>query len=95
MQEARTQYLLLTRYYPETKFKSEADKLMEKIDKDMIVTKKASKGKTQVSFSSTFTVSPYSYYKKGLTNSADIIDIEKVRRTQAIVGVEKVGESLP
>lgn len=43
----------------------------------VIVTKKASKGKTQVSFSSTFTVSPYSYYKKGLTNSADIIDIEK------------------
>lgn len=43
----------------------------------VIVTKKASRGKTQVSFSSTFTVSPYSYYKKGLTNSADIIDIEK------------------
>ena len=41
LQEARTQYLLLARYYPETKFKSEADKLMEKIDKDMIVTKKA------------------------------------------------------
>ena len=41
LQEARTQYLLLKRYYPETKFKSEADKLMEKIDKDIIDTKKA------------------------------------------------------
>ena len=41
LQEARTQYLLLKRYYPETKFKSEADKLMEKIDKDIIETKKA------------------------------------------------------
>lgn len=43
----------------------------------VIITKKASKGKTQVSFSSTFTTSPYSYYKDNLTNSADMIDIEK------------------
>lgn len=43
----------------------------------VIITKKALKGKVQVSFSSTFTFSPYSYYKDGLTNSADIIDIEK------------------
>ena len=40
LQDARTQYLLLTRYYPETKFKSEANKLMEKVDKDIIETKK-------------------------------------------------------
>ncbi|MGV0924203.1 outer membrane protein assembly factor BamD [Empedobacter tilapiae] len=40
LQDARTQYLLLKRYYPETKFKSEADKLMEKIDKDIAETKK-------------------------------------------------------
>jgi len=39
LQEARTEYLLLKRYYPESKFKNEADKLMEKIDKDLIVTK--------------------------------------------------------
>lgn len=43
----------------------------------VIITKKASKGKVQVSFSSTFTFSPYSYYKDGLTNSGDIIDIER------------------
>lgn len=59
----------------------------------VIVTKKASKGKTQVSFSSTFTVSPYSYYKKGLTNSADIIDIEKEWATQnkSLHGANSVG----
>ncbi len=41
LQEAKTQYLILTRYYPETKFKAEADKLLEKIDKDIVVSKKA------------------------------------------------------
>ncbi|WP_282628189.1 outer membrane protein assembly factor BamD [Empedobacter sedimenti] len=41
LQEAKTQYLLLTRYYPETKFKSEADKILEKIDKNITETKKA------------------------------------------------------
>lgn len=41
LQEAKTQYLLLTRYYPETKFKAEADKILEKIDKSMTETKKA------------------------------------------------------
>lgn len=43
----------------------------------VIVTKKASKGRTEVSFSSTFTFSPYSFYKDRLTNSADVIDLEK------------------
>ncbi len=43
----------------------------------VIITKKAAKGKVQVSFSSTFTFSPYSYYKDGLTDSADMIDIER------------------
>lgn len=59
----------------------------------VIVTKKASKGKTQISFSSTFTVSPYSYYKKGLTNAADIIDIEKEWAVQnnSLHGANSVG----
>lgn len=43
----------------------------------VIVTKKATKGKTEVSFSSTLTFSPYSFYKDRLTNSADVIDLEK------------------
>ncbi len=43
----------------------------------VIVTKKVAKGKTEVSFSSTLTFSPYSFYKDRLTNSADIIDLEK------------------
>ncbi len=43
----------------------------------VIVTKKASKGKANVSFSSNFTVSPYKYYTGNLTNSADIIELEK------------------
>ena len=43
----------------------------------VIVTKKAKKGKTNISFSSSMTYSPYSYYKKHLTDAADIIDLEK------------------
>lgn len=43
----------------------------------VITTKKATKGKTSVSFSTSLTVTPYSYYKKNLTNSADIISLEK------------------
>ena len=39
LQEARTQYLLLKRYYPDTQFKSEADKLLDKINKDIDLTK--------------------------------------------------------
>ncbi|GGF00632.1 Beta-barrel assembly machine subunit BamD [Chishuiella changwenlii] len=41
LQDAKTQYLLLTRYYPETKFKDEAGKLLEKIEKDITATKTA------------------------------------------------------
>ncbi|MDR0737744.1 MAG: SusC/RagA family TonB-linked outer membrane protein [Prevotellaceae bacterium] len=43
----------------------------------VLVTKKAAKGKTQISFSSTLSFSPYSYYKDNLTNAADMIGIEK------------------
>ncbi len=43
----------------------------------VIVTKKATKGKTQVSFSSTFTVSPYQYYTENLTDASDIVNLEK------------------
>ncbi|WP_313374587.1 outer membrane protein assembly factor BamD [Chishuiella sp.] len=39
LQEARTQYLLLKRYYPDTQFQSEAEKLLEKINKDIELTK--------------------------------------------------------
>jgi TonB-linked SusC/RagA family outer membrane protein len=43
----------------------------------VIITKKAAKGKMQVSFSSTLAFTPYSYYKDNLTDAADIIDIER------------------
>jgi TonB-linked SusC/RagA family outer membrane protein len=43
----------------------------------VLITKKAPKGKVHISFSSTLAFSPYSYYKAGLTNAADVIDIEK------------------
>ncbi|WP_243392490.1 SusC/RagA family TonB-linked outer membrane protein [Solitalea longa] len=43
----------------------------------VIVTKKGKKGKPQVSFSSTFTMSPYKLYTNNITNSADIVALEK------------------
>lgn len=43
----------------------------------VIVTKKASKGKTNVSFSSTLTVSPYNYYTGNLTDAESIIELER------------------
>jgi TonB-linked SusC/RagA family outer membrane protein len=43
----------------------------------VIITKKASKGKTNISFSSTYTFSPYSYYMDNRTDAADIIGLEK------------------
>ena len=43
----------------------------------VIVTKKAAKGKTNVSFSSTLTVSPYKYYTDNLTDAGDIVTLEK------------------
>ncbi|WP_320019187.1 SusC/RagA family TonB-linked outer membrane protein [Labilibaculum manganireducens] len=43
----------------------------------VIVTKKAQKGKVQVDFSSTVTWKPYDYYTGNLTNSADVIELEK------------------
>lgn len=43
----------------------------------VIVTKKAKSGKPQISASSTFTVSPYRLYTDNLTNSSDIVELEK------------------
>ncbi|MBC5623629.1 SusC/RagA family TonB-linked outer membrane protein [Butyricimonas hominis] len=48
----------------------------------VIVTKKAKQGKTQVQLSGSFTIHPYSYYTGNLTNSADIIELEKYWATQ-------------
>lgn len=43
----------------------------------VITTKKAKAGKTNISFSSNLTVTPYRNYTGNLTNSADIIGLEK------------------
>lgn len=43
----------------------------------VITTKKAKQGKADVSFSSTFTVQPYSYYTKNQTNAADVVDMQR------------------
>jgi TonB-linked SusC/RagA family outer membrane protein len=43
----------------------------------VIVTKKAKKGKTNVSFSSTLTFSPYKYYTDNLTDAREIINMER------------------
>lgn len=43
----------------------------------VITTKRAKEGKAEVSFSSTFTVQPYSYYKDRLTNAADIVALQR------------------
>lgn len=43
----------------------------------VITTKKAAKGQTNISFSGTLTVSPYSYYKDNLADAASLIGIER------------------
>lgn len=43
----------------------------------VITTKKAKQGKAEVSASATFTINPYSFYTKNLTNAADIVDMER------------------
>ncbi|SFW18099.1 TonB-linked outer membrane protein, SusC/RagA family [Sinomicrobium oceani] len=43
----------------------------------VITTKKAKAGETNISFSSNLTVSPYRFYTGNLTNSADIIALER------------------
>lgn len=43
----------------------------------VVVTRKATKEKTEISFSSNITTSPYSYYTKNMTDAGDIIDMEK------------------
>lgn len=43
----------------------------------VIVTKKAKKGKTNISYASNLTITPYRYYTDNLTDSEAIIDLEK------------------
>lgn len=43
----------------------------------VITTKKAKEGKAEVSFSSTFTMRPYSYYTGNMTSSADVVALQK------------------
>ncbi|WP_228491944.1 SusC/RagA family TonB-linked outer membrane protein [Prolixibacter sp. NT017] len=43
----------------------------------VIMTRKAKKGKTNVSFSSSLTISPYHYYTTTLTDASDIVELEK------------------
>lgn len=43
----------------------------------VITTKRAKQGKTDISFSTTFTVQPYSYYVKNLTDASDVISLEQ------------------
>lgn len=43
----------------------------------VITTKKAAKGQTNISFSSTFTVTPYSYYKDNLADAGTMTGLEK------------------
>ncbi|MEL1239676.1 SusC/RagA family TonB-linked outer membrane protein [Flavobacterium flavipallidum] len=43
----------------------------------VIVTKKAKKGKTNISYASNLTINPYRYYTDNLTDSEAIIDLEK------------------
>lgn len=43
----------------------------------VITTKKAMKGKTDISFSTTYTVQPYYHYNNNMTNSSDIVSLEK------------------
>ncbi|WP_303919200.1 SusC/RagA family TonB-linked outer membrane protein [Draconibacterium sediminis] len=43
----------------------------------VIMTRKASKGQTNVSFSSNLTVSPYRYYTETLTDAGDIVGLEQ------------------
>lgn len=48
----------------------------------VITTKKAKQGKTDISFSATLTVQPYSYYTGNRTTSADIIELQKTWASQ-------------
>jgi len=43
----------------------------------VIITKKAKKGHPQINASSTFTFQPYNFYTGRLTNSSDMVDLEK------------------
>ena len=48
----------------------------------VITTKKAKQGKTEIGFSSTFTVQPYSYFKDNQTDAADIVALERYWASQ-------------
>lgn len=54
----------------------------------VITTKRAKEGKAEVSFSSTFTVQPYSNYTKNLTDAADVIAMERQWATSELVDAE-------
>jgi len=54
----------------------------------VITTKKAKEGKAEVNFSSTFTVHPYSYYKKNQTNAADVVAMEREWAASALATPE-------
>lgn len=43
----------------------------------VITTKRAKKGKTEIDASATFTITPYSYYTKNLTDAADIVEMQR------------------
>lgn len=55
----------------------------------VITTKKAQQGKTEISFSSTFTTQPYSYYTKNRLNSAEMIQLQRdwVNTTKLVNGL--------
>ncbi len=48
----------------------------------VITTKKAKEGKAEVSFSSTFTMQPYSYFTGNLTNAEEVIALERTWAAQ-------------
>ena len=48
----------------------------------VITTKKAKQGKAEISFSSTFTVQPYSYYTGNMTNASDVVALERAWAAQ-------------
>lgn len=43
----------------------------------VITTKKAKKGKTEISASATFTIQPYSFYTGNLTDAADVVEMQR------------------
>lgn len=48
----------------------------------VITTKKAKQGKAEISFSSTFTMQPYSYFTGNMTDAADVVALERTWAAQ-------------